>query len=145
METFAANVPTGWSINEEELAEKDTAQGNVHAGQSSVRLYDGAVLTQDIALYGGCYYAFSFFARGNGAQVQLEATVTFLSEQALATNAATILIRMQDLPNDNREFGYYRTITTLAPENALAARISFTVTANSEQSMNLDDVSFSVA
>ena len=144
MESFSGTVPTGWSANNNSLVEKDSTQGNVHSGQSSVRLKDNAVLTQNIAINGGCYYELSFFARGNGAQVQLEATVTFINNQGLNVKGLTIFVREQDMPNDNREFAYYRGITTIAPNNATNARIDFSVNTFGQESLNLDDISFRV-
>ena len=74
----------------------------------------------------------------------VDATVTFINDQGLNVTGLTIHVRDQDIPNDNREFAYYRGITTQAPSNATAARIQFVVTAGGGQSMDLDDVSFSV-
>lgn len=145
MESFnAGGVPSGWNINNNDLAEPDDDQGDVHSGNYSVLLYDGAVLWQNIAIRGGCYYDLSFFARGNGAQVQLEACVTFSNGDNMYTNGNCILIRAQDIPTDNRNFAYYRFITAQAPNDATNARIEFRVMAAGNQSLNLDDVSFSV-
>jgi len=47
-----------------------------------------------------------------------------------------------DMPSGSREFGYYRGITILAPKGATEAEIKFVVTANGNQYMDLDDVSF---
>lgn len=144
MELFTGTVPTGWIINNAGLSAKDTMQGNVHSGQASVRLKDKAVLRQAADITGGCFYELSFFARGNGAKVQLKATVTFTNGQGLEEEVLVIFVREQDMPNDNREFAFYRGITTVAPAAATSARITFEVTAEGEQSMNLDDVSFIV-
>lgn len=146
MEAFDTDgVPTGWNINDDALSEPDDDQGNVHSGNFSARLFDGAILWQDIDIEGGCFFELSFFARGNGAQVQLEACVIFSNDDSLQPEETCIRIRSQDIPTDNRSFAYYRFITAQAPSNATTARIAFRVTANGQQSLNLDDVSFSVS
>ena len=145
MESFNVNgVPIGWNINNSELVEPDNDQGDVHSGQYSALLYNDAVLWQNIAITGGCYFELSFFARGNGTQVQLEACVTFSNNDNMVSDGTCILIRAQDIPTDNRNFAYYRFITAQAPNDATNARIEFRVTANGTQSLNLDDVSFSI-
>lgn len=146
MESFNnEGVPTGWNINDSDLVEPDDDQGDVHSGYYSALLYDGAVLWQNVSIEGGCYFELSFFARGNGAQVQLEACVTFSNNDSMTSDSTCIFIRAQDIPTDNRNFAYYRFITEQAPNDATNARIEFRVTANGNQSLNLDDVSFSIA
>ena len=145
MESFQSNgVPTSWNTTDAEKVSPVTAQGRVHAGNSSVNLTDGGELHQDIPITSGCFFDFSFFAHGEGAQVGLVATVTFMNNQGLSQNGLTISIRQQDMPNADREFGYYRGITTQAPAAATFARLQFVVTANGGQSADIDDVSFSV-
>lgn len=144
METFTNNIPQGWTTTTATSVSTVTQLGRVHSGSASVNLAGGGTLRQDVPITGGCYYDFSFFARGEGAQVGVDATVTFINDQGLNVTGLTIHVRDQDIPNDNREFAYYRGITTQAPSNATAARIQFVVTAGGGQSMDLDDVSFSV-
>ena len=143
MDAFTDPVPTSWQVNDDDLSARVTQQGRVHAGQSAVNLMDGAVLTQEVAASCGCFYAFSFFARGEGQQVGLTATLTFLTTGGPVTGL-TITVRPQDLPNANREFAYYRGISLQAPAGTTAIRISFRVTATGGQSLDLDDVSLSV-
>ena len=119
-------------------------QGRVHSGNYSVDLKDGANLRQNVSITGGCYFEFSFFAHGEGAQVQLTAKVTFTNQQGLNVSGLSIVVNSQDIPNSNRDFGYYRGITVQAPANATNARIEFQVTAGGGQSLDLDDVSFSI-
>ena len=119
-------------------------QGRVHSGFSAVNIADKGNLKQDIPINGGCYYSFSFFAHGEGAQVGLDATVSFINSQGLNVTGLTIHVESQDVPNSNRDFAYYRGITNLAPDNATSARIQFVVTAGGGQSLDLDDVSFTV-
>ncbi len=145
METFTGNVPTGWKANNASLTSKVTQQGRVHSGSSAVNLKDGAILTQDIAITGGCFYGLSFFARGEGAQVGLTATLTFYNEENEATPGLTITVRQQDLPTDNRNYAYYRGISEAAPEDAVTLRVQFSVTANGDQSLDLDDVSLVIS
>ena len=145
METFTGSVPTGWTANDPDLVEKTDQQGRVHSGNAAVNLEDGAVLTQNVAVEGGCFYALSFFARGEGSQVGVTATVTFLNAQDHATTGLTITVRQQDIPSANREFAHYQGITLAAPADAVKARIRFSVTAGGGQSLDLDDVSFATA
>lgn len=145
METFVNNVPTGWTINTAALASQVTQQGRVHTGNSAVNLKDGAVLSQDIAVTGGCYYELSFFARGEGTQVGLTAILSFRNSQNIDTQGLSIVIRQQDISNDNREFAYYRGISALAPNDTVTLHLEFRVNAVGAQSLDLDDVSVSVA
>lgn len=145
MESFSDNVPAGWTANNKNLVSKVTLQGRVHSGNSAVNLKDDAILYQDIALGGGCFYELSFFARGEGSQVGLTAKVIYFNAQNQPTDALVITVRQQDMTNSNRDFAYYRGITQAALAGTVKARIEFTVTANGGQSMDLDDVSFSVA
>ena len=144
MESFNENIPTGWSTTTPNAISKESQQGRVHSGNYSVNLNNGANLRQDIPITGGCYFDFSFFAHGEGTQVSVTATVTFTNPQGLSALGLAITVNGQDLLNDNREFGYYRGITTLAPANATNARIEFIVTTTGTQSLDLDDVSFSI-
>ncbi|HKL94015.1 MAG TPA: hypothetical protein VJZ69_01880 [Clostridia bacterium] len=144
MEQFTDNVPTNWATTTPTAISEEDAQGRVHSGESSVNIGDGGILTQTIlGINAGCYYDFSFFARGEGAQVGLIATVTFLTMGG-DVPGGTISIRQQDIPTDNRNFAYYRISTTQAPVGVTGVRISFAVTADGEQSLDLDDVSLTV-
>jgi hypothetical protein len=145
METFTDQVPDGWTINTDDLLARSTAQGNVHSGASSVTLRDGAVLRQEVTIGSGCSYRFHFFALGNGAQVGVTAVVNFLDSEGTATNGLTITVQQQDMPTASGNFAYYSGITTAAPDGTVAAEIVFTVTASGSQSMDLDDVSFTLA
>ncbi len=145
MEAFTGSVPTGWTMNNASLSSKVTQQGRVHSGNSAVNLENGAVLTQDIDITGGCFYGLSFFARGEGAQVGLTATLTFYNDKEEATPGLTITVRQQDIPTDNRNYAYYRSVSAAAPDDAVTLRVQFKVTANGEQSLDLDDVSLVIA
>ncbi len=143
MELFTGNIPTGWtSTTPTEIGEMN-APGRVHTGEASVNIGNGDVLTQEISgINPGCMYEFSFFARGEGLQVGVIAIVNFLTPGGDVLGAI-INVRQEDLPTDNRNFSYYRVFTTPAPINVTGVRIDFNVTAESEQSLDLDDVSFS--
>lgn len=145
METFAGTVPAGWTVNDAALSAQITQQGLIHSGNSAVSLSNGAVLSQDIPVTDGCFYDFSFFARGDGNAVGLTATVTFLDAAGQPTDTVTIPIRSQDSVTSNRSYGYYRVITPDAPADTTTARISFAVTSTGGQSLDLDDVSFTGA
>ena len=145
MELFTDNIPDDWTTTTPDLISEVMAQGRVHSENSSVNLEDGANLSQFVAtVEGGCFYELSFFAHGEGAQVSLTATVTFVTPTG-NVNGATIIVNSQDIPNSNREFGYYSVTTLAAPDNAESAIISFSVTTSGGQSLDLDDVSFKVA
>ena len=145
MESFTNGVPTGWTANDKDLVTKVDQQGRVHSGNSAVNLKDGAVLYQDIPVEAGCFHVLSFFAHGEGAQVGITAKVLYLNAQNQSTQGLLITVRQQDLITSDRAFAYYRGITTAAPAGTVKARIEFTVTANGGQSLDLDDVSFSVS
>lgn len=145
MELFTGDVPTGWTVNNDDLVEKVDQQGRVHSGNRAVSLLDRAVLYQDVAVEAGCFHQLSFFARGEGSQVGFTARVIYLNAQNQPTQGLLIQVRQQDLVNSNRSFAYFHGITTAAPAGTVKARIEFTVTANGQQGMDLDDVSFSVS
>lgn len=145
METFTDDIPKGWSINNADLSNKVGQQGRVHSGNWAVNLENGAVLTQEIPVEGGCFHALSFFARGEGSEVGVTAKVIYLNAQNQPTQGLTILVRKQDMTNSNRVFAHYQGVTSAAPADAVKARIEFTVSATGGQSMDLDDVSFTVA
>lgn len=143
METFSNDIPTSWTTSTPNAVSSETAQGRVHSGNSSVNLKNGAILEQRIPINEGCYFDFSFHARGEGAQVGIVATVIFVTPTEQVTGT-TITIAQQDLPNDNRNFAYFRSLTSAAPAGTTEAIIRFTVTASGGQSANIDDVSFFV-
>ena len=145
MELLTNDVPTGWTANNKTLVSSTDQQGRVHSGNRAVNLEDGAVLYQDVPVEAGCFHTLSFFARGEGSQVGFTAKVIYLNAQNQPTQGLLIQVRQQDLVNSNRSFAYYRGITSAAPAGTVKARIEFTVTANGGQSMDLDDVSFSVS
>lgn len=142
MEAFTGTVPTGWTANNAALVAQTTAQGTVHSGNSAVVLQNGAVLTQAlIPATAGCFYEFSFFAQGAGAQVGLMAMVTFVTAGG-DVPGGSVTVRQQDLVDSNRNWTYFETYTTAAPSGTTSARIDFIVTAQGQQALLLDDVSF---
>ena len=145
MELLTNDVPTGWTANNKTLVSPTDQQGRVHSGNRAVNLEGGAVLYQDVPVEAGCFHTLSFFARGEGSQVGFTAKVIYLNAQNQPTQGLLIQVRQQDLVNSNRSFAYYRGITSAAPAGTVKARIEFTVAANGGQSMDLDDVSFSVS
>lgn len=144
METFSDDIPNGWTTSTPALVERVTAQGRVHTGLSAVNLSDGAILEQNIPISGGCYYDFSFFTRGEGSQVGIIATLRFTNNQGLNELGAEITIRQQDMPTGNREYGYFKRISSQAPVNATNASIRFEIIATGGQSVDLDDVSLTI-
>jgi len=116
------NVPNGWVATG--TVAQDTARGHVHTGTSSVRLYNGATLSQTAPVNGGCFYELSFFGHGEDALAGVTATVTFLSVDQTETGLQITVIPGAP-PNSNGEFGYFRSIITAAPIDAAAANITF--------------------
>jgi hypothetical protein len=145
MELFTGDIPTNWTTTTPSFISKTTQQGRVHSGNSSVNLKNLAFLSQTITnINPGCFYEFSFFAHGEGAEVGFTATVIFVTSTGTIRDGASITVRQQDIPNRDRAFAYYRTVTAAAPTNVASAIISFSVTANGGQSLDIDDVSFKV-
>lgn len=144
MENVLNDQPTDWLfINPDGVASVD-AQGRVHSGNFAVNIEDESAIYQTIPITnGGCFYNLSFFARGEGAQVSFTATVTFETPNGPVVGG-TIFVREQDVPNSNRDFGFYNLITTASPLDTTAITVRFDVSAAGEQSLDLDDVSLSV-
>lgn len=144
METFTGNIPDNWITTTPTLVSQETGQGRVHTGNSSVKLLDGADLTQIInGVTPDCFYEFSFFGNSNGVQVGVTANVIF-ETPGRDVIGGSITIRKLDIPTAQSEFNYYRVITTAAPVDTIGGRIEFNIQANGQQALLLDDVSFSV-
>lgn len=144
MELFTVNIPTGWITTTPHDISQVTQQGRVHSGNSSVNLSDGARLGQIVSINPGCFYELSFFAHGVGSQVELEATVTFKTPQGDDTPGLQIAVMPNNIPDNDREFAFYRGITVKAPAGSTTAEVFFTTKAGDEQSLDLDDISFIV-
>ena len=141
MEILNDDKPASWEFENADEINSEDSQGRVHSGNWSVNLGDNTTLFQVINnIEAGCFYELSFFARGEGAQVGLTATVTFITNSGEVTGGL-VTVRQQDITNSNRDFAYYRLITTAAPMGTTSIRVSFEVTAEGEQSLDLDDVS----
>ena len=146
MENFIGNLPVSWNSTTPTSIGSVNQAGRVHSGNLSVNMQDGSDLYQDVDdIQVGCYYVLSFFAHGEGQQVGLRATITFLDGQNNQLSTDQLIVREQDLVNSNRSFGYFRLVSEAAPSGAVKARITFYVVAGGGQSMDLDDVSFMVA
>lgn len=143
MEQFSGNIPTGWSANVPCRISRVCLPGRVHSGDFAVNLTDGGMLFQDVTVEAGCFFSLSFFARGEGSQVGVTAMVIFIDAQNQPTEGLAIEVRRQDMGNASRVFSHYQGITTAAPAGTVKARIEFTADAEGNQSMDLDDVSFS--
>lgn len=141
MENRTNNKPSNWDFVNPDNIKSEDSQGRVHSGNWSVNLGDSTTLSQTLNnVEGGCFYELSFFARGEGVKVGLTANVIFITTTGNVLGG-TIMVRQQDITNENRDFAYYRVITTAAPMNTTAIKIEFNVNANGEQSLDLDDVS----
>lgn len=145
MESIFNDAPTDWVFINGNGISSVSAQGRVHSGNWAVNIQNNSAIEQTIPVTAcGCYYILSFFARGEGSQVGLTATVTFETSSG-TVNGGTITVRQQDITNSNRDFAFYQLVTSGAPCNTTAITIKFLVTAQGNQSLDLDDVSLIVA
>ena len=145
MESIDDNKPTDWVFTNPDGITSVNSQGRVHSGSWSVNIEDGSAIEQTISISGcGCYYILSFFARGEGSQVGLTASVTFQTDSG-PVDGGTITVRQQDITNSNREFAFYQLVTSAAPSGVTGITIKFLVSAQGNQSLDLDDVSLIVA
>lgn len=141
MEEVIDDKPTGWLFSNPDNIESENSQGRVHSGNWSVNIGDDSTLSQVINnIEPGCFYELSFFARGEGAQVSLNANVIFITNNGDVLGG-NIMVRAQDITDSNRDFAYYRLITSQAPAGTTGIRIEFIVNANGNQSLDLDNVS----
>lgn len=134
MENIEDDKPTDWIFENEDGISSNDAQGRVHSGNYSVNIEDGSSISQRIPISGECYYRLSFFARGEGSMVGLNASVVFETNNG-NVDGGEITIRPQDITNSNRDFAFYQLITTKAPANATAIIIKFLVNSSGEQSL----------
>ena len=141
MEIVIDDKPTGWLFSNPDNITSENSKGRVHSGNWSVNITDDSTLSQVINnIEPGCFYELSFFARGEGAQVSLNANVIFITNSGYVLGG-NLMVRFQDMTNSNRDFAYYRLITSEAPVGTTEVRIEFIVNANGNQSLDLDDVS----
>ena len=141
MEIVIDDKPTGWLFSNPDNITSENSQGRVHSGNWSINITDDSTLSQVINnIEPGCFYELSFFARGEGAQVSLNANVIFITNSGDVLGG-NLMVRSQDMTNSNRDFAYYRLITSEAPVGTTGIRIEFIVDANGNQSLDLDDVS----
>ena len=141
MEEVIEDKPTGQLFTNPDDITSENSQGRVRSGNWSVNIGDDSTLSQVIDnIEPGCFYELSFFARGEDAQVSFNANVIFLTNYGDVLGG-NIMVRAQDITNSNRNFAYYRLITSQAPIGTTGIRIEFIVNANGNQSLDLDDVS----
>lgn len=145
MENRSNNKPLNWTFTNPTGINSVTTQGRVHSGSWAVNIEDGSAIEQTVSTTStGCFYILSFFARGEGSQVGLTATVTFETTTG-PVNGGTIIVRQQDITNSNRNFAFYQLITSASPVNATGITVKFVVDAEGNQSLDLDDVSLIIA
>ena len=141
MEIVIDDKPTGWLFSNPDNITSENSQGRFHSGNWSINITDDSTLSQVINnIEPGCFYELSFFARGEGAQVSLNANVIFITNSGDVLGG-NLMVRSQDMTNSNRDFAYYRLITSEAPVGTTGVRIEFIIDANGNQSLDLDDVS----
>lgn len=144
MENRTNDKPNNWIFTNPDGVTSVNSQGRVHSGNWAVNIEDDSAIQQTISISGcGCYYQLSFFARGEGSQVGLTATVTFETTTG-PVNGGSVVVRQQDITNSNRSFAFYQLITSAAPSNVTGITIKFLVNAEGRQSLDLDDVSLIV-
>lgn len=143
MESVLNNRPRYWTFINSAGVRSENSSGNVHTGNASVSISSGSSIEQRIDNIRGCtVYNFSFFAKGLTSAVGLIASVIFIT-RFNQVEGAEITIRTGDMLNDGRGYDYYRTLTSIAPRDTIAAIIRFTATGATGQRLNIDDVSFS--
>ena len=145
MDTFEDTVPTGWTSETPALVARQNTPGRLHTGTSSVALSNGGTLSQDITpTVDEAYYDLSFFANATTADTTLTAAVIFVvgddSEVGLM-----IEIPGDSLPTGSGDFGYYRRITAQAPAGTTAVRVSFGAASQTGGTVQIDDVSLTLA
>ncbi len=143
MEDIQDDKPTNWIFENEDGISSNDAQGRVHSGNYSVNIEDSSSISQRIPISGGCYYRLSFFARGEGSSVGLDASIIFETASG-EIDGGNLSIRQQDITNSNRDFAFYQLISDKAPLNTTAIIIKFLVNSSGGQSLDLDDVSLSL-
>lgn len=144
MEGFEDGIPAGWKTTNPDTVTRQSAQGLTHSGDFAVNLSDGGNLSQRIdGIKEGYFYELSFFTLAEGDRAALEAMVVFETDENEELGAV-FTVRETNIANGAGSYGYYRAITTAAPNHVTGARIAFGVKANEGQSMDIDDVSFSV-
>lgn len=144
MEQFTNTVPTGWTVNNEALAGQATAAGQVHSGLSAVQLASGAQMRQTLAAAPGSYYRLSFYAQGVGDQPAVIGRIIFTDAAGGESVAADVSVRSQDMVKTAPNFGYYRAISTVVPENVTTVTVYLEATGGTDDSVILDDVSLTV-
>lgn len=145
MENRTNNQPSNWTFTNPDGITSVDSQGRVHSGSWAVNIQDNSAIEQTIPITEcGCFYILSFFARGEGSEVGLTATVTFQTANGPVTGAI-LTVRQQDISTSNRNFQFYQIVTTVAPANVTGITVKFKVESNGQQSLDLDDVSLIVA
>lgn len=145
MENRNDNKPNNWVFTNPNGVNSITSQGRVHSENWAVNIEDASAIQQTIPITeSGCHYRLSFFARGEGSNVGLTATVTFETPTG-PVNGGTITIRQQDITDSNRDFAFYQLITSASPANVTGITINFLVNADGGQSLDLDDVSLVIS
>ena len=145
METRSNNKPSNWTFTNPDGVTSITSQGRVHSGSWAVNIEDNSSIQQTVPITGGgCFYILSFFARGEGSQVGLTASVVFETTTG-PVNGGRVTVIQQDITNSNREFAFYQLVTSAAPSNVTGITVKFLVEAQGSQSLDLDDVSLIVS
>lgn len=145
MDTFDGTIPTGWTSEDAALVSEQRSPGRMHTGSSSVSLADRGTLSQDVKpTVEGAYYDLSFFANATSADTTLTAAVIFVTPDGDEIGLM-MEIPGDSLPNASGDFGYYRRISTKAPEGTTAVRVAFGAASQSGGTVQIDDVALTLA
>lgn len=138
------NKPNNWILTNSSGVTSETGNGRVHSGNKSVNVKNTSKISQTITdINEDCYYELSFFLNSDGDTTGLTVTVTFITTSG-SVIGGTVNIREQDIVGSSSNFGYYKLITSKAPSGTTSLKVEFCITANGEQSINIDDVSLTV-
>ena len=140
MESFDKTVPIQWYTTVPSLISRTTADGEVHTGDSAVKLKNGAVLTQRIALTDGGCHILSFYAMASGTRTGVTAELKFLDGKGNQIAGTVVRAAPKKLPTKPYQFGMYQSVG-VAPETAAFAEVRFTAEAGADEYLILDDIS----
>lgn len=140
MESFDKTVPIQWYTAAPSLISRTTDDGEVHTGDSAVKLKNGAVLTQRIALTDGGCHILSFFALASGTRTGVTAKLDFLDGKGNRIAGTVVRAAPKKLPAKPHHFGMYQGVG-VAPETAVFAEVCFTAETGADEYLILDDIS----
>lgn len=142
-ENTTNDKPNDWILTNIDGVTSQSSNGRVHSGNKSVNIKDKSKISQTVEINDECYYELSFFLNAQADETQLTATVTFNTDST-SIIGGIINIRKKDITTTSGSFGYYKLITSKAPVGTNSIKVEFSVIANEQQSINVDDVSLTI-